>query len=315
MVEFCPYKRAALKSKLTYHILWALIWCWSLSPMWLLHLQSRCLAFVAQRVIGYRRKVVLDNLRKAFPEKSEPEIRRIATAFYLNFTDVIVEIVKLASIRTERVRDRVVLLNPEIIPSMIAHGGGGLAMFGHCTNWEWLAAGLGIQLPFPTVGVYKTLSNKAFDRVMLHIRSRHGNHMITMEQTFRESLIRLKKPCYIGILGDQSPARHPGMYFTRFMGRPAPVHLGIATICLKMDVPLYHFDIRRVRRGRYVVRFTHIPHADLLPFSKEAVHTLTDRHVAALETAIREAPSDWLWSHRRWKHQPREGDVRSPLLG
>lgn len=303
-----------MKSKFTYHLLWALIWCWSLSPLWLLHLQSRVLAFVAHRVVRYRRKVVLDNLQKAFPEKSERDIARVMAAFYLNFTDVIVETVKLASIRTTRVRDRVVLLNPEILPEMVAHGGGGIAMFGHFTNWEWLAAGLGIQLPFPTHGVYQTLSSAAFDRIMLRIRSRHGNHMITMEQTFRESLTRLKVPCYIGILGDQSPARHTGMYFTRFLGRPAPVHLGIGTICLKMDVPLYHFDIRRVRRGRYEVRFTHIPHADLLPFSKAGVHALTDRHVAALEAAIQDAPSDWLWSHRRWKHQPREGDIRSALL-
>jgi KDO2-lipid IV(A) lauroyltransferase len=303
-----------LKSKLTYHLLWALIWCWSLLPMWVLHLQSRGLAFIAHRVVRYRRKVVLDNLRKAFPEKGEPEIRAIAAAFYLNFTDVIVEVVKLASIRTERVRDRVRLLNPEIIPEMVAHGGGGLAMFGHFTNWEWLAAGLGIQLPFPTLGVYQTLSNQAFDQVMLRLRTRHGHTMITMEQTYRESIARLKQPCYIGILGDQSPARQPGMYFTRFMGRPAPCHLGIATICLKLDVPLYHFDIRRVRRGRYEVRFVHIPHADLLPYSKASVYALTDRHVAALEHSIREAPSDWLWSHRRWKHQPREGDIRSPQL-
>jgi Kdo2-lipid IVA lauroyltransferase/acyltransferase len=303
-----------LKSRLTYHVLWSIIWCWSLLPMWALHLQSRGLAFIAHRVIGYRRKVVLDNLRQAFPEKSEREVQQIAAAFYLNFTDLIVEIVKMASLSTERLQRRVTITNPEIMPQMITHGGGGVAFFGHFANWEWLAAGLGTRLPFETFGVYKTLSNAAFDRIMLRIRTRHGNGMVTMEQTFRWSLANLKERRYLGFLGDQTPPRHTGMYFTRFLGRPAPVYLGIATICLKMNVPLYHFDIRRVRRGHYAIRFAHIPHADLLPFSKEGVHMLTDRHVAALEAAIRDAPSDWLWSHRRWKHQPREGDILSPLL-
>lgn len=303
-----------MKARALYGLLLGAVWVWSLLPMWVLHLQARVLAFVAHRVVKYRRKVVLDNLRQAFPEKGEAELKVLVKDFYQNFCDVIVEIVKLASIRPAALRRRMRHVNPAVLPAMVAHGGGGIAVFAHYANWEWLGAGMGLQLPFSTVGVYKTLSNGAFDRLMLHLRTRLGNEMITMEQTFRESLTRLKKPCYIAFLGDQTPARHSGMYFTTFMGRPAPVHLGIATISLKMDVPLYHFDIRRVRRGYYAVELVHVPHKDLLPYSKENVYRLTDRHVALLEKVIRENPGPWLWSHRRWKHQPRAGDILSETL-
>ncbi|MEM7039914.1 MAG: lysophospholipid acyltransferase family protein, partial [Bacteroidota bacterium] len=275
------------KPPLTYYLVYPLVkgllYLWSLLPMPILHLQSSIFAFLIHRVIGYRKAVVLDNLRHAFPEKSEAEIRHIAKGFYLHFCDVIVETVKLMSISAKNLKRRMRHVNPEVLPEMTAHGGGGIAVFAHYANWEWLGAGMGLQLPFSTVGVYKVLSSQVFDRLMLHIRTRLGNDMITMEQTLRESLKRLKSPCYIAFLGDQSPPGHGSHYFTAFLGRPAPVHLGIAAISLKMNVPLYYFDIRRERRGHYAVELVQIPHQDLLPYTKESCYALTERHVEYLE--------------------------------
>ena len=298
-----------MKTPWTYYPLKAVLYCWSLLPLPLLYLQSSMFAFLLHRVVGYRKAVIRDNLRQAFPEKTETEINRIQRDFYRHFCDVIIETLKQLSMGSEALKRRVVLTNPEILPEMTAHGGGGLAIFAHYANWEWLGSGLGLQLPFPTVGVYQTLSSKVFDRLVLHIRTRHGNEMITMQQTYRESLRRLRSECYIGLLGDQSPAPHGKLYFTPFLGRIAAVHLGIATICLKMNVPLYYFDIRKVGRGRYEVTFRKIPHEDLDPKDKESVHRLTKRHVGMLEEVIRTEPAYWLWSHRRWKRSPKPGDI------
>lgn len=159
------------------------------------------------------------------------------------------------------------------------------------------------------MGIYQTQSSKVFDRLMLDIRSRMDNTMIPMEKAFRASLSHLKEPCYIGFLGDQSPAPHGKMYYTPFMGRLAPMHLGIATITLKLGVPMWYFDIRRLRRGYYEVTFLEIPHADLDPKDKNSVYRLTNRHVAVLENAIRQDPARWLWSHRRWKRSPKPIDI------
>ncbi len=279
-----------------------------------LHLQASVLAWLLFRVLGYRRKVVLDNLRQSFPEKTESEIQRIAKGFYLNLSDVVMESLKLLSMSAANLKRRVRHVNPEVIGEMVAHGGGGIAIFGHFANWEWLGAGMGLHLPFGTVGVYKTQSSRLADALMLHIRCRLGNEMITMEQTYRESLTRLQKPCYIAFLGDQVPNPQPKLYFTPLLGRPAAVQLGIATICLKMNVPLYYFDIRREKRGHYAVTLRKVPHEDLLPYSKENSYTLTDRHVAMLEEIIRANPTDWLWSHRRWKRKPQEDSILSKKL-
>ena len=46
---------------------------------------------LAYYIVGYRKNVVLENLRKSFPEKSEKEIGKIAKRFYLHLTDVFLE--------------------------------------------------------------------------------------------------------------------------------------------------------------------------------------------------------------------------------
>lgn len=273
-----------------------------------LYLQSSMVAILLEYMVGYRKKVITRNLKESFPEKTDAEIVLIRRKFYRHFSDVIFETIKLISISPSALKKRVRHLNPEVIPEMIAHGGGGIAIFGHYANWEWLGSGMGLQLPFDTVGVYKPLRNKVFDRLIRHIRTRLGNDMISMQETYRESLKRLVKPCYIAFLGDQTPARHQGMFFTEFLGRPAPIHLGIANIALKMQCGLWYFDMQRERRGRYTVMLRKVDIAPFLPSSKENVYALTDAHVQMLESIIRQNPEYWLWSHRRWKHQPRQGD-------
>lgn len=292
-----------------------MLYLWSLTPLPLLHLQGTALAWILQHVFRYRRKVVMDNLGQAFPEKTEQEIQDIAQGFYRNLGDVIMETLKLLSISPARLKRRVRHTNPEMVPEMVAHGGGGIAIFAHFANWEWLGAGMGVQLPFSTVGVYKTQTSRLANQLMLDIRCRLGNEMITMEQTYRESLVRLRQPCYIAFLGDQVPNPQPKLYFTSLLGRPAAVQLGIATICLKMNVPLYYFDMRRERRGHYAVTLRKVPHEDLLPSSADSIYALTDRHVRILETIIQEDPSSWLWSHRRWKRHPQADSIFSPNSG
>ena len=300
--------------KLLYHPVKIYLTLISLLPMPLLHGLSSFWAFMLEHVIKYRFAVITDNLSRAFPEKTEKEIVLLRRKFYLSFCDVIFETIKLLTISAKNLKKRVTPLNPEIFPEMVAHGGGGIAIFAHYANWEWLGSGMGLHLPFKSTGIYKPLSNKMFDRLTLHIRTRLVNEMVPMPQAYRQSLARLKKPEYIAFLGDQNPTPSESMYFTSFMGRPTPFTLGIATIAIKLKCPVWYFDIHRKKRGYYAVRLRQIDYQDLLSDKSTAAQKLTDRHVAVLEEIIRAEPSAWLWSHKRWKHKPRPTDKLSDQL-
>jgi Kdo2-lipid IVA lauroyltransferase/acyltransferase len=297
-----------------YPVVKALLFLISLLPLPVLYVKSSVLSWLLQHIFRYRKTVVFDNLRKSFPEKSEDEIRVIARAFYLHFTDVVVETIKLLSMSRANLLRRVKHINPEAFPQMVAHGGGGIGIFSHYANWEWLGAAMGPAAPFSAAGVYMPLKSKLFDRLMLHIRKRMGNDMVRAQDSFREAIKRLKQPYYFAILGDQTPMRSGPLYFSSLLGRPAAMHLGIAAIALKLQCPVYYIDIRRIRRGHYSVEFIRLPVENFYPYNDENVRRFTDYHVRVLENIIRTEPAYWLWSHRRWKRKIEPGDTVSPYI-
>lgn len=290
---------------MTYWILRIWLTPISILPLPLLHFASSVTAFFVGRIFGYRKTIILDNLRHAFPEKSEKEIRAIAKGFYLHLCDVVFETIKMLTMSKAQLKRRVRPTNPEIFPEMTPEGKGGIGILSHYGNWEWLGAGMGLHMPSTTIGIYKEQSSKGIDRLMLHIRKRLGNDMIERKSAAREVLKRIKEqPNYFGFLGDQNPTPGQPMYFTKFMGRPAPVELGIASLALQSERPAYFFRMTKPKRGYYDVHLERIPIEDFLPRSTESTHALTNLHVQMLEKLIREKPEYWLWSHRRWKHEP-----------
>jgi len=283
----------------------------SILPFPVLHFLSSISSVFLGRVFRYRRSIVLDNLGHSFPEKSNREIKVIADKFYLHLCDVIFETIKMLTMSKAELKRRVRPVNPEVFPEMTPGGQGGIGILSHYANWEWLGAGMGCHLSSATCGIYKAQSGKAADKLLLHIRTRFGNRMIEKKSSVREILKGLKEPTYFGILGDQNPTPGQPMYFTDFLGRAAPVEPGIASLALQTGRPVYFSRMKRGRRGFYEVFLERLPIENYLPKSDENVRRFTDLHVRMLEEMIRAKPEYWLWSHRRWKHQPekvRESD-------
>ena len=83
-------------------------------PLRILYLISDFMFFVIYYIIGYRRKVVLENLQHSFPEKSPADLKKIEKKFYINFCDYIVETFKSFTISSTELRVRVQHLNQDI---------------------------------------------------------------------------------------------------------------------------------------------------------------------------------------------------------
>lgn len=125
-------------------IQYALIYSWvkvhALLPMWVLYILSDILYVLIYKIIRYRVKVVRQNMKASFPEKSDTELRRLEREFYHHFADYVVETIKLAHISLEELQRRAFLKNPELVDKLMEKGHTCfILLMGHYGNWEWFS--------------------------------------------------------------------------------------------------------------------------------------------------------------------------------
>jgi KDO2-lipid IV(A) lauroyltransferase len=269
-------------------------------PFVLLYMFSNFLAFLLQKVFKYRLKVVQENLKKAFPELQQSERTLIENQFYLNFSDILLENLKLYSISKDSLQKRMKLLNPEVFNKLALENKGAILIGAHYNNWEWMALALGSYCKQDLFSVYKPLSNKNIDSLMLKARSRFGAEIVPMKQ-FPKTILKNKNRATINLmLSDQSPHKSKLDYFCEFLNQDSPVYLGAEKLMNAANLELLFVEVHRVKRGYYEMKI--VPLANVC---NEQQGLTTELHLAHLEKMIIDEPSNWLWSHRRWKHSRR----------
>lgn len=269
-------------------------------PFGMLYAMSDVAAFVLHRVVRYRLRVVRENLKVSFPEKSSEELRRIERDFYLHFTDNAVESVKLLRISADEMRRRMVFENVGIIDEYFAQGRDIVAYFSHCGNWEWATSvSLHTHSQADYGFVYRPLKSAVFDALMLELRTRFGASAYPKATVFRD-LIRLRRDgrrFITGFMSDQKPSHGDPTYVMMFLNHPTAMITGTETLARKLDTAVIYWDMERVSRGHYkIVCRKMCDHPARMP-----ERALTAEYAHMLEQTIRRNPSIWLWSHRRWK--------------
>ena len=266
-------------------------------PLSILYLKSNFLSFFLRNIIGYRTDVVRKNLKHSFPNKSSRELKLIEKLSYRNFTDVIVENLLLLTISKKNLKKRMKLLNPDVFQSLERKNKGAILISAHYNNWEWMALSLALYAKQDVYSVYKPLSNKSIDRVMLKARSRFGAKIIPMA-SFPKTILRNKGKATINlILADQSPHKSKLDFYCDFLNQDTPIFLGPEKLMKAADLELLFVEVHRVKRGYYEMKIVSL--ADKVLEEKGATTLL---HVKHLEQVIQTNPQNWLWSHRRWKH-------------
>ena len=143
-------------------------------PMRILYILSDILYFPLYHIVHYRKKLVSENLRKAFPDKTDKELKQLEQKFYHHFCDYIVETIKLMHISDEEMRRRMKFEQVEIIDRLFAENRSIIILLGHFGNWEWVPS-VTLWTHTPDVmfaQIYRPLKNKWFDRFFLKLRSR-----------------------------------------------------------------------------------------------------------------------------------------------
>lgn len=273
----------------------------SILPFPILYLFSDFLAFLAFRVVGYRKRLIVKNLKNSFPEKKDAEIQKITKEFYTNLTDVLVETIKSLSMTPEDFKKRVKLKKPELLLDAVNDGKSVIALGSHMCNWEWILLINSIIAKTDTiVGGYQYISNAFTNNLFLKIRSRFGAKMVEKKNILKEILISRDKPKIYGLVADQTPVGElQNRYWTNFLNQETVFYIGGEKIAQKKGMVVIYVDMQRTKRGYYVINYSAL---DQPPFNDEE-NFITKNYVKRLEKGIREAPANWLWSHNRWKFQ------------
>lgn len=280
-----------------YYVVYGIFYGMSLLPTWILYRLSDGIAFLLYAVIRYRRRIVLHNLRIAFPEKPERERREIARKFYRNFSDSFMETVKLLSASPAWLEKHFVIDNPEVMEDFARDGRKIQLFLGHLFGWEVANVAMPRLTRFKFLVVYMPLANKVLERVFLRLRARTGTVLLPAT-SMQRAIIPYRNSVYaLALVADQSPSGPDNSYWLNLFGQPTAFIRGAERGSRIGDIPAVFARVYKSGRGRYRSELTTIAdHPANLPEGE-----LTLRYRDLLEAAIRQQPATWLWSHKRWK--------------
>lgn len=284
---------------ITFLFTYPFIWILSRLPLQVLYLISDFFFLILYYVVGYRKKVVFNNIKRVFPEKSDKEIKLIGKKFFNHFTDLIMESVKSFSISEKQLLKRYAYKNVEVINNL-AKQGKSIALVGsHHNNWEW-AFGLPLKANINCYGAYTKIQNKYFEKVIKSSRMRFGYDGTTtteFSKTVQNRVNENIQSLYM-LLSDQSPQLHKTRYWGSFLGQFVPVHTGAEILSKKYNFAVVNINTTKIKRGYYMSEFSLITENA----SSYQNFKITDEFLKIIEKQIYKQPETYLWSHKRFKH-------------
>lgn len=268
-------------------------------PIQILYGVSNFMAFIFINVYPYRGEVLNQNLKKSFPDLNESEIKVLRTRFYHHFSDLLVESIKNITASEKFLKSRLKIENPELIQEFYDKSQSVLLVSGHYNNWEYLIAAQNFLLPHQAVGIGMPLSNKFWDEKLNHQRQRFGMRVIHSGNVYEKMDAFRNEVTATLVLADQSPSNSKKSYWMDFLNQKTAVLFGAELLARKYNYPVVFFEIQKVKRGHYTIRFETLSETP----QTEPYGQITEAHTRKLEKLIINAPEYWVWTHKRWKRE------------
>ncbi len=268
-------------------------------PLPVLYLLGDLLYLVVFHVARFERALAWSNLRRAFPDMPEAELRAVMRRSYRNLISVLMEVIKAQRISPAAIRRRVTIVNPEFLDPYLADGGSLIALAAHQCNWEWLLLAASQAVPVQLDAVYKPIKKHLLDDLLHASRTRFGAHLIPARQAFIEIMQRRRLQRIIAMVADQGPHADEDKYWSRFLGQDTAFYPGAEKIAELARLPVIFIGMRRIRRGHYEIRFEPVA----APPYEKGRHEVMEGYIQRVEEQIRQSPEDWLWIYKRWKYQ------------
>ena len=268
-------------------------------PLNVLYGVAHVIYLVLFRVIGLRKQIVLSNLTNSFPHCSNANIQRLASQFYRNYSDVVVEMVKSISIGKQDLIERVQFDNLEVIQRELEHQQPILVTLAHHGNIEWLLLALCCKLGYPMEAIYRPMANPAVEETMTKAYTRFGGKLVDDRSVIKEIMARKNQPRIVAIASDQAPNINDQKVWLDFLNQETAFFLAPDTIARFVNYPVYFLKMRRISRGNYRATFKCIAVPPYVGKDK----TIIKAYITEVEQQIMDCPEDWLWIHNRWKRK------------
>jgi KDO2-lipid IV(A) lauroyltransferase len=273
----------------------------SLLPTRLLYFIAGGVAWLLEHVVRYRRQVILTNIANSFPDKSSAEVRQIAHDFYGHFADMLVENIKALTISPEELMERINVPGvKEIFQPYWDAKRNVVIVLGHAGAWQWAGLVAPSLIPQRLFAFYNPLKNKYFDDYIKRTRSRYGMHLISMRDYMRHVRAKFSDVSSLHFfLFDQGPVNVKKAYWTTFLNQETGFYYGPAHFAQEHDCAVLYVGVRYQSQGKYLATITTVTEDAKSMKDSEIIEGC----VRLLEQQILADPSDWLWSHRRWKRE------------
>jgi KDO2-lipid IV(A) lauroyltransferase len=275
-----------------------LVFVFKLLPFGVLYGLSNCLYGLFYVVIGYRKKVVRQNLAHAFPNKSPQERLAIEKKFYRFLFDLLLESIKGLSFSKKELLKRQQHHTPDLPQGIIDKGRSALMVGGHYGNWEWGSLRASSCTEAPVIILYSPIKNRYIDAYLKAARAKFDTQLVSYLEAmkiFREQKDTLST---FVLIADQSPSNPRRAYWLPFLHQDTAVLRGPAIYAQRYNLPLLFLSIQRLKRGYYTMGVEVLTEHPRNYSPEELIGLYWTR----LEQLIEEQPEWWLWSHRRWKH-------------
>jgi Kdo2-lipid IVA lauroyltransferase/acyltransferase len=262
------------------------------------------------KLSGYRRKVVLTNLKNSFPEKSEIEIIEIANRYYRYLCDLTLETLKTLRMSEKESREHCTFHNQPWLDKLYEENKSIIVVMGHYCNWEWAGPAFTLSTRYQLIVIYRPLSNPYFEKMMVGMRTRFGTKITPVEKTLRDMVANSKKITATAFVADQTSTKKFA-HWMKFLNQDTAVFTGPDKIAKKFNYPVVYMHMTRPKRGQYEV----VPEL-LFKQPKDVEDDIViERFMQRLEQDIIQDPTLWLWSHKRWKHKkPEKVEVRETVV-
>jgi KDO2-lipid IV(A) lauroyltransferase len=269
-------------------------------PLGVLYPIATVSAWLLHSVFRYRYTIVLGNIERSFPEHSALEHRQMVRRFYESFADTTVEIIAGYQLPQASLNERVKINNPELLEKLSDnYQKSVIVMTLHQGNWEWMLYAANARYPMPSAAVYKRLHDRGANRFSIESRSRFGAAPIEMRDAARDIIKYRRTPRMIFMVADQSPGNRERIHWTTFLNQQTAFFAGAAALARATGFPVAFAECHRLKRGHYAIQVEEITRDPKSLTESDII----ERYARLAERAIQRAPTEWLWSNRRWKQR------------